>query len=459
MSLLTPQYRAELSALLSQRAAAPEHLAKGFGEVRLMSEARVPHMRLGRRFVNEDRSQASFTPMRIEGGKIMPTFDETLMRSFFGANAMRFPKISIGPHPDFTGLDFNQTATHYCVSMFVDVVGSTKLSIAGYELLLIRRIKDTVLSLFIQVANFFGGHVHRLQGDAAFLQFVRVGREPSDCIINALNAASMISYLVTHYLADIFRENDLEPLAIRIGLDYGKDDDVLWSHYGLPGCSELTTTSLHTDMAAKLQQKAAGNEVRIGNNIRAQLDLPSEFWRVPTKDNGAYEINAISEIDYRQFIFDWRKFLASYDFVTYNERTKQLVTDEDTDRIKLTCEVHANELEDSLFESHYLPNSYALPKGKGLVFRLMKGSKPYQRLASHIVTWKIVNRGAEAAADPVKGWDKPQVDKELNPYMVTGTAFVGHHYMQCKVQRPFLPDLELRFPLFVRESVAQLLLN
>ena len=31
--------------------------------------------------------------------------------------------------------------------------------------------------------------------------------------------------------------------------------------------------------------------------------------------------------------------------------------------------------------------------------------------------------------------------------------------MQCKVQRPFLPDLDLRFPLFVRESVAQLLLN
>ena len=210
---------------------------------------------------------------------------------------------------------------------------------------------------------------------------------------------------------------------------------------------------------AKLQQKAAENEVRIGDNIRSQLDLPEEFWRVPLKADGRPDLNALPDVEYRQFVFDWRQFLGSYDFVTYHERTKQLVTNEDRDRLKLVCEVYADVEECTVLESEYLPNSYALPKGKGLIFRVVQGDKPYRRLASHVVTWKIVNRGAEAAAAPVKDWDQPQVETEEFPTMQTGTAFVGHHYMQCTVQRPFQSDIELRFPLFVREAVDQLLLQ
>ena len=198
MSLLSSDYRTELNALLSRSATVPVQLSKSFSssiQPRLVYRSEARYQLGGQAIVNEDRSGASYTPMRIRGGKTLLAFDEALVADLFGNNPMRFATISIGTHPDFASLPHNCTADHFCVSMFVDIVGSTKLITNGYSLLEIRRIKDTVLSLFIQVANFFGGHVHRLQGDAAFLQFVRVGEEPSDCIINALNAATLISFL------------------------------------------------------------------------------------------------------------------------------------------------------------------------------------------------------------------------------------------------------------------------
>jgi len=121
--------------------------------------------------------------------------------------------------------------------------------IEKYSLLEVRLIKDSLLTLAIQVSNQFGGHVHRLQGDGIFLQFVRRNRKENDAIINALNATSILTQFVTKDLAEIMGQITLRPLKIRAGIDFGMDDQVLWSYYGIPGCNELTTTSLHTEMA------------------------------------------------------------------------------------------------------------------------------------------------------------------------------------------------------------------
>jgi adenylate cyclase len=461
MSLITPEYRAELSALLSRSTATPVHLSKGGSlgtRSRLVEKAFSEYDPTVRLYVNEDCSAATYTPMRIQGGKALLAFDERQMASLFGRCPMRFAEISIGPHPDFRQLDFNYTVEHYCVSMFVDMVGSTKLATLGYDLLEIRRIKDTVLSLFIQVANFFGGHVHRLQGDAAFLQFVRVGQEPSDCAINALNAASLICYFVTHFFADQFRENNLDPLAVRVGIDYGAKDQVLWSHYGLPGCSELTTTSTYTDLAAKLQAGANANEVRIGHNLRQLLDLPSEFAVLPLKD-GKFDQYILPELQYQQYDFNWRAYLCSYDFVTLDSRTKRLVIDSNPDRFRLLCEVYADALVYAQPEGQYAQNARALPKGKGLIFRIIENQYPYQRRSLHVVTWEIDNRGTEAAADADKSWKNPQPDTSFTPTLKTGTSYKGHHYMRCRIQRPGQPDMNLRLPVFVGDYAAVQLLN
>ena len=259
-------------------------------------------------------------------------------------------------------------------------------------------------------------------------------------------------------MADDFKNNGVDPLSIRIGIDYGAQEDVLWSHYGLPGCSELTTTSLYTDLAAKLQAKAAPNEVRIGANIRKLLDLPGEFCSVPVL-NGTYDYYIFPEQSYRQYIFDWRTFLCSYDFATLNDRTKRIDINSNPNRAKLICELYSEHDDYAESEGLYNPNSSAIPKGKGVKFRIVENQAPYQRKLHHVVTWQIENRGAEAMADPDKSWQKPQVDTELKPVLETGTTFTGHHYMRCRVQRPAQPDLNLRLPVFVRDVPRQILLD
>lgn len=103
--------------------------------------------------------------------------------------------------------------------------------------------------------------------DGVFILFARRDKHHVNSIINALNASSLLAQFISVDLAEIFKKNDINPLRIRVGIDYGDKDKVLWSYYGISGCDELTTTSLHTDMAAKLQAKANDNCVVIGNNL------------------------------------------------------------------------------------------------------------------------------------------------------------------------------------------------
>ncbi|WP_411544538.1 hypothetical protein ACLAJG_10620 [Klebsiella pneumoniae] len=57
--------------------------------------------------------------------------------------------------------------------------------------------------------------------------------------------------------------NDLgvdENLGIRIGIDYGANDQVVWGMYGYQEkLEEVTATSFFVHVAAKLQQKAPKN--------------------------------------------------------------------------------------------------------------------------------------------------------------------------------------------------------
>src|SRR6185312_7510694 len=295
----------------------------------------------------------------LGGDKVLLDFDRKGLEKLFGPNKSSFPTIVIGSQPDFSDIPHDGFCYHHCVSMFVDIKGSTRLALK-HSLEKVRLIKDSMLTLCIHVVNFFGGHVHRLQGDAVFVQFVRKGGNKNDAIINALNAASVLCQFVERDLSEIFAKKGLNPIKIRIGIDFGKDEDVLWSHYGIPGCGELTTTSLHTDLAAKLQGKARSNAIIIGGNIVEELDLPEEYYgSVYRTINGSEELERyiIKDISYRQFDFDWKKYLQSYDFIKRSEDGKNLDIEEGL--YKIVCEIADENGEN---RERYYQNSGAIPK-------------------------------------------------------------------------------------------------
>jgi class 3 adenylate cyclase len=222
---------------------------------------------------------------------VMPPKNE--LRALFGKKGKPFSE-NIGTHPDFVE-EINLPKEQYVCSLFLDISGSTKLGLK-FPLQTVRLYKNAILSSAIEIFQVFDGHIHRLQGDAVFAYFGHKNMSKSDAIINAINAATLMQSYNKYTLSDFFESNDLPPLKIRIGIDIGDDSQVLWSSFGIGGVQEITTTSIHTDLAAKLQNKAPKNSILIGENIYQYIDLPNEFLKVRTftsnasggVDGGAY---------------------------------------------------------------------------------------------------------------------------------------------------------------------------
>ncbi|MDY0278856.1 MAG: adenylate/guanylate cyclase domain-containing protein [Acholeplasma sp.] len=420
---------------------------KSYGEIRKANESYLPLSGTTRASGTRTFSFSNQVSKIGDSSKALLNIDINELETYFGKNKLSFSTISIGPHPDFNELNYNESEKHYCVSMFVDIKGSTRLALT-HSLEEVRLIKDSLLTLCIQVANFFGGHVHRLQGDAAFIQFVRKGEHPNDSIINALNAASVLCQFVSSDLSTIFEQNNLNPIKIRVGLDYGRNDEVLWSYYGIKECNELTTTSLHTDLAAKLQAQATNNSIRIGKNVVDALDLPSEFYSIPKKvENGAefpdYYILKSPQLNYKQFVFDWQKYLNTFDF--YKKNNNGLL---EINKNTFTINCFIGETNESV-NSKYYQNSFSIPKGYKIKYNLLRNGIPYHRASFDTIVWEAENRGVEAINDEAEKLDFNGVYNNQTCCMADA-AYLGHHYLICKIKREHEDNIVIKFPIFVQ---------
>lgn len=383
-------------------------------------------------------------PMQIQGPKVLFKYDRDFLRKHFGNNKDSFENITIGSHPDFQELTNTDYINHHCVSAFVDIKGSTRL-IEKYSLLEVRLIKDSLLTLAIEVANQFGGHVQRLQGDGIFLQFVRKGVVPNDAVINALNAVSILTQFVSVDLSEIMRSHGLRPLKIRAGIDYGDDENVLWSYYGVEGCEELTTTSLHTDMAAKLQAKASDNSILIGGNIRDLLDLKKDFYDFYRNNEGKEMVYYYSsQASYPFYVFNWREYLYSLPFVWKVSGSEKLEINEKDLRIR--CFISDKNGENS---EEYYPNSKSIPKGKSIDFKLFQNGNLYYKKDFEKIEWHAYNSGKEAteAGELIHDFKKENNNKTI---CNSTAAYLGHHYVECKIIRNFQDNIKLSFPVFVQ---------
>lgn len=382
-------------------------------------------------------------PSMIDGPKVLFSYDREFLKKYFGKNKDSFSKITIGPHPDFVNLTNTDYIHHHCVSVFIDIKGSTRL-IDKYSLLEVRLIKDSLLTLAIEVANQFGGHVHRLQGDGIFLQFVRRDKNPNDAVINALNAVSVLTQFVSVELSNIMKQYELSPLKIRAGIDFGENDKVLWSYYGIAGCEELTTTSLHTDMAAKLQAKANDNCILIGDNVKKLLDLKKEFYSYyQNSDSKEMVYNITQNLTYPFFVFNWKEYLYSLPFIWKTSGSDSLEIKEKD----IIIECFLSDEDGNNIEKYY-PNSVSIPKGKKIHFKLLKNNKPYVKLDFERIEWYARNSGKQAE-------DKKQLNLDFDNFFdnktecIVDAAFLGHHYIECKITRGHLVTEKITFPIFV----------
>lgn len=343
----------------------------------------------------------------------------------------------IGTHPNFLDIG-NRKVEQYIVSVFIDIKGSTKLAtIKGLSLEEVREIKNKILTTAIAIFQVFDGHIHRLQGDAIFAYFGHKMKTKSDAIIDSLNAVTVLNYIFSEYVTKQFEEKGYPEIKIRAGIDFGDDKEVLWSKYGLGNCEEITTTSIHTDLAAKLQNRAKSNSVMIGDNVKEFLDIPKEFYSVKMKQKNLEKVEEKyilehSEFRYKMWEFNWKKYSIRFPQLeneSNNLPIKRLTYVEGKDYI---VECYHKEPEEKIWKL-YNQNLGAIPKKHELKFNL-KIQDPIINLLGKNIIWEVNNRGKEAeeAKEDLNFVYKTSLDGDcICPQQ---TAYKGHHYMKMIIK-------------------------
>lgn len=354
------------------------------------------------------------------------------LRKYFN-RTQRYSEL-IGSHPDFMHLN-NNTENHYIISVFVDIKGSTKLAtIKNLSLEEVREIKNRTLTTVISIFQVFDGHIHRLQGDAVFAFFGRRKKPKEEAIIDALNAVTILQYVFQNVLSKIFEEADLPSIDIRTGLDFGDDNDVLWSKYGVDGCNEITTTSIYTDLAAKLQHKARSNNIMIGDNIKKMLDLPEDFYRKKTKiingnqEDEEYILN-YREFKYKMWEFNWNKYISFFPQLPNNQYTISKYNFFPYKDFILTCQYEDKSGNIQLYER----NSKVIPKGVKLLFSVEFLNPALNKITRNFI-WEVNNRGEEASSNGKATKFNTPAHKERPFECSQSTAYKGHHYMNLKIK-------------------------
>ena len=371
------------------------------------------------------------------------------------------PVPSIGDHPDFLHLKGTDDVC-YCpiTTMFMDIESSTRLSLL-YPLEDVRRIKNAFIQTAIQIMRCFEGHVHRIMGDAVMAYFGGPGAKVEDTIINGINCAAILRHFAAKVVVQKLKAEGYDhDFGIRIGLDHGPHQQVLWSSYGFPGMDEVTATSYYVDVASKLQHAAGRNHAMLGQSLIETIDLPTELTFVKTSTKNGVQVedgivmpnltNGLGQsINYRQ------RQLAGDDYLLCTRVGQQFhgngLRTFGVRPLDLQCTVHSEK--GGAIEGVYYPASKVLPKKKYLRFTF---NTPYVPSLPYTVACIVENHGSEAAsADPkargnhTEFYTVQSLEQHLAFCHWEHTAYRGLHYMTVEIREDGRRTFVSRFGVYV----------
>lgn len=224
---------------------------------------------------------------------------QSIRETFGKGSTLNFS--SIADHPDFKGLVNGGTKKHFITTIFIDIKGSTALSLKYPDNLeLIYDFKNAVIKSCIEVIQAFDGHVHRIMGDAVLGFFGSSSVNRPQSILDCLNAASMLTVVLENnikpWLQSRYPNFDSRDFGFRVGCNFGDDKEILWANYGFGRVGEVSPTGLPVDLAAKLQGLANKNQIMMGQGLLEYFNFPDDFSKKKSViKNG--------EKEYREFIY------------------------------------------------------------------------------------------------------------------------------------------------------------
>ena len=200
------------------------------------------------------------------------------IRPLFGKEGVNaFP---IGTHPDFIELKETETGTqkHYICTLFVDIKGSTRLSLL-YPLEAVYLFKNAVIKTCIETVRSFDGCVHRIMGDAVMAFFGGRDVAKEDAIADAINCIIVLRAILEESIKPWMERKGIEAkdFGFRVGCDFGDDEEVLWGGFGYKNVGEVSATGLPVDMASKLQSLAGKNQAMLGQGLLDYVNWPEKY--------------------------------------------------------------------------------------------------------------------------------------------------------------------------------------
>ncbi len=228
---------------------------------------------------------------------------KTFSKGMGGVSTLTYP--SLGNHPDFSYLrGTGDSEDHWIISGFIDVRKSTQL-FNQFTKGTVRLITESIVRASMFAVNLCGGYVHRIHGDGLMVYFGRKNMDKKQAVKDALKSFSMISYFVKNDLKDYFESNGIKDIHTRGGLDLGHSNQVSWFYSGIGDSGEVTTCSLHTSLAPKMQGNAKINGIVVGHHIYTQIGKDKYFDKRsnPIHDYGDGRV-------YNQYHFDWERYLV-----------------------------------------------------------------------------------------------------------------------------------------------------
>ncbi|WP_259698264.1 adenylate/guanylate cyclase domain-containing protein [Pseudomonas frederiksbergensis] len=365
------------------------------------------------------------------------------LRELFGKSGLN--STPIGGHPHFDHLkDSGGLENGYATTLFVDIQGSTRLGVF-YAPELVFYIKNQIIKCAIEAILAFDGHVHRIMGDAVLAFFRSDGNNPRNSAIDAINCGSVLVQFIREEVVPKLRLNGLEEdVGIRVGIDYGAEKTVLWGMYGYTGVSEVTATSFHVDIAAKLQQSAPRNRVMLGESLVNLLDLHDQVVEVKRGKKGEdtidhkfvrpnYTDSNGQPMNYRQYVISQDKYFG-------------LLPSPADDSLPIRIESTLKNKAGIQSDDKYHRCSRSIKQDHGVDFKALFYTVGNPQNVE--VKFRVENHGTQASEESDNGNHetvvaaRQRVDGSYFANRWEGTSYIGLHYMFVSV----LEDGVVRIP-------------
>lgn len=380
-------------------------------------------------------------------------FLQTQIRPIFGKEGVNTSPI--GTHPDFLGLEGTETTqNHYACTMFVDIKGSTRLSLL-YPLDFVYKFKNAIIQTCVEIIRSFDGHVHRLMGDAVMAFFGGNSTGKEDAVADAINCSITLRSILEESIKPWMERQGLEAkdFGFRVGCDFGDDHEVLWGSFGYRNVGEVSATGLPVDMASKLQGLAGKNQTMLGQGLLEFVNWPAKYSEIKTREeNGTLEKQPvvtpnITNRDGRPIDYQMRglSYIKSLEFSALPRGFREKISGgavKDNAQVAYKCfAMKGGE------KTEYISGSRFLDKGIPLVFEVSACTRNRLTFPLKVVFTKT-NHGNETPKEErdieqdgvTKYLHKVRAnkyDRTIAPIAVVkhdeATSYRGLHTMKCEI--------------------------